>query len=262
MRDLIIGVLGFGKLGVRIVSRLIETGINPQNIHVVERPSNRSEVVRLGVQSVQVQDLRRVDILIIAVKPYQVQKAAEPLDTLDQTLVISFMANVPIQDLKGHLRTERIVRAMTTTSCEAGKGVGLYATNEGLDDSARERAHTLLARLGRHDHVVDERHVEVYATVLSSLTGMLYQILGDFDRGMNHIGAPRHYRSLMLEAVASAVGYAQSREVTHLLALSDEVTSPAGTTDAARTVLEEHRVTYALIRAIEAAARKAQGLDT
>jgi pyrroline-5-carboxylate reductase len=262
MRDLTIGVLGFGKLGVRIVSRLIKTGINPHNIYVVERPSNRLEVLRLGVRSVQVQDLRTVDILIIAVKPYQMQKAVEPLASLDETLVISFMANVSIQKLKEHIKTDRIVRAMTTTSCEAGKGVGLYATSEGLDDSARERAHTLLARLGRHDHVVDERHVEVFGTTLSSLTGMVYQILGDFDRGMNHIGAPRHYRSLMLEAVASAVGYAQEREDTHLLALSDEVTSPAGTTDAARMVLEEHRVTYALIRAIEAAARKAQGLAT
>lgn len=253
------GVLGFGKLGTRIASALILSGVDPGRILALHRPSSHEAAVRCGVREVDVDELASVDVLIITVKPYQAEVALQSVSLKDGAIAISFMANVSRERVSGLLPRCVVVRAMTTTTCEIGCGIGLYILGEDTPKETAELVHAVLARLGRHDRVSSEREVEVFATVLSSLTGMVYQILGDFERGMNHIGAPRRYRELMLQAVSSAVTYATHRTGTHFMELSDEVTSPAGTTDAGRLVLEEHRVTFALIEAIAASAKKAGG---
>lgn len=259
MSQVTYGILGLGQLGVRIAQRMIDSGIDPANMYVVDRPSSRKHARQMGLRLVTLEEMGRVDVLLVVVKPFQAESVLASIGSARNKVVVSFMAGVSLSQMSGWLPGVPLVRAMTTTACQVGCGVGLYATSEEGESESLKLVEDLLVRLGRHDRVVLESHVQVYATVLSSLTGMVYQLLGDFERGMNHIGAPRQYRELMLEAVAASVAYAQKREGTHLLALAQEVTSPAGTTDAARLVLEEHRVTYAIIQAISAAARKAGG---
>jgi len=253
-----IGILGFGKLGSLIAKRLIAVGATPSDILAVERPSNRKLIHELGITGVATRDVGGVELLILATKPTQFDLAWDglELDDANQTLVVSFMARVSMQTIVDRTKTNNVARAMTSTPCELGLGIGAWIPYASAQTDSLQKVEWLMMQLGVHLRVESEEQI-AHATVLSSMNGMMFVLIQAMRQGLNTIGASRDFQGLVLPLVSNAVAYSQHQPTVHPVALADEVTSPAGTTAALRLVLSRAGTEAHIIDAIRAAHEKA-----
>ena len=254
-----IGILGFGTLGSMIAQRLINTGINPMDISVVERPSNRTRISALGVRGVAAHDLNAVDVLILTTKPNQFERAWKAMgsEVSPTTVVLSFMAKTPLENIIAVTQSKHVVRAMTSTPCVLGLGIGAWIAAPTIGSLERERAQSIIATLGSHIEAEIEDEIAI-ATVLSSINGMLYVLVHAMEQALNDIGASKRYQKLVVPLIESALAFTKHRGDTHLIALADEVTSPNGTTAALRHVLARAGITAVITEAVRAAYEKAK----
>ena len=260
LTSLRIGIIGFGNLGSAIAKRLIEVQVPPLQIQAIARASNRGAITELGVTTVEDGHFAPLDILICTTKPGQFEKAWQSVQSVAeyQPLIISFMAMLSLARLQEITGSSRIVRAMTTTPCVIGRGIGAWISTAELDATNRELATTVLESLGTHLPTEQESEIAI-ATVLSSINGWIFELIHALEQGLNFIGAPRKYQELIVTVIESAITYRRSLPKTHLIALADAVTSPGGTTAQLRQVLERAGFNAILAEGIKAAHERAKG---
>lgn len=254
-----IGVLGFGKLGSLIVKRLLNVGVVGADIRVVERPSNKKLIHDLGITGVTTKEIGDANLVILATKPTQFEHAWDgiTLSTPSETVIVSFMAKVGLQTIVDRTKTNRVVRAMTSTPCELGLGIGAWIPHAGVEPELLGHAEWLMGQLGVHLKAESEEQI-AHATVLSSMNGMMFLLIQAMRQGLNTIGASRDFQALVLPLISNAIAYSQHRAGDHPVSLADEVTSPAGTTAALRLVLSRAGIDAVIIDAIVAAHDKAK----
>lgn len=262
MFDYTVGILGLGNLGSKIAERLtkVKKGFKPKMVMAVERQSNKDTLARLKLKSVDLSELSHADVLIVAVKPGQFAQAWQSIAGQSQNrgqLVISLMAKVNLAELGRVTGSASIARAMTTTACVIGRGVGVWQASQGMSETDSERVKNILDVLGEHQQTETEEHF-VYATVLSSLYGLMFELGYDFERAMNEIGSPLVYRQLVWEIMVAAAQYQLCHKDDHALKHADQVTSPNGTTSAMRLEVARAGLPAIFADAFRASANRAK----
>lgn len=254
--QLVVGVLGLGAIGSRAAEALVRAGVRPENVRAVERASNRADIARLGLTPVSANAIGHVDVLLVAVKPDQVEEAVRQARVEGDPAVVSLMARVSLAELERLGGTPRVARIMTTTPCEIGLGVGAWMPGPGLDAEGRELVERVASALGTHVEAARETEFAV-ATALSSMSGMVFLILQYFAEALLYVGAPKRYLDLVVPLVESACAYRRHRADAHPVALADEVTSSGGTTIRLRHRLHQGAVAAAIMDGVKAAADRA-----
>lgn len=147
------GVVGMGKIGCRVVHRLIATGTDPQTILAVRDSFNRDQIARLGVRGVGVGEVQDVGMLILAVKCTQLMDTLASLGFIDGIFVVSFVPKIGATQLSEMLHTTHVASVTTTPSCMVGRGVGVCSTSADANLSFKDAVQSFLGRLGQYDHV-------------------------------------------------------------------------------------------------------------
>lgn len=255
MEKMTIGILGFGKLGSIIASRLVDVGCDPKRIRVVVRPSNRAAAEALGVTAVSAGELGPVDLLLVTVKPDAFDAAWGDLGDIGDPLVVSCMSRGTLETIAAKTGSRRVARLMTSTPCRIGQGVGAWIARDGMDGGDREILRRLALALGTHVEAKAETEIP-YATTLSTVNGLVYLIVGHFQDAMRAIGAPPQYVDLVVPTFESAIAMLRANPGVDPVKLADDVTSKKGGTEAARKELDLADLLATIRRAVVAAYRK------
>lgn len=261
------GIIGGGAMGGSIVAALLRAGVAAANeVTVAEKVRERAEALArdhgVVVTGDPAEAAKRADLLVLAVKPQDFDKAAASLrGKLDTTTtVISIMAGITLKQITAALQHEAVVRSIPNTPAQIGEGMTVWTCGPALGDDARERAARLLQALGREIFVPDERFIDM-ATALSG-SGPAYVFLfieALIDAGV-HIGLTRDVAStLAIQTVAGSAIYARGVDAS-LAELRHQVTSPGGTTAAALHALESAGFRAAITDAVLAAYNRAREL--
>lgn len=247
-----IGIWGGGKLGIRVAKRLKAVGIDPSDIRVVVRESNRAKVESLGVVAATAEELGPVDLLLVTLKLDAFEKEFRGFSVEGDPQVVSFMAKGSIKTIAEFMHSSRVARMMTNTSCEFGEGFGAWIACVGTSEDDRETLQWLADVLGRHVEAKSEEHIPC-ATTLSTITGLTCVFIQYLQDGMVATGAPPEYVDMVPDAMKSAI--AMVRRLPELIPLehADGVTSKGGGTEAARKVLESAKLQETIVRAVVAA---------
>ena len=129
-----------------------------------------------------------------------------------------------------------------------------------MSASTREEAARLLSAIGQQIEVEDEKYLDMATAVSGSGPGFVFLFLEALIDGGVHIGLRRDVAErLAIQTLAGAALLARETG-KHPAELRNMVTSPAGTTTAGLHVLEEAGLRSAVLRAVEAAYRRAQEL--
>lgn len=199
------------------------------------------------------------DVLVLAVKPQQAADALAQLRDFvtDKQLIVSVAAGVSCAALaEGLAAGGRIIRVMPNTPALIGQGASAYATGRSatVDDAAL--VEQLLGSVGRAFRV-DEKLLDAVTGLSGSGPAFVYVMIEALSDGGVLTGLPRDVATaLAAQTVAGAAAMVLETGV-HPGLLKDRVASPAGTTIAGLAVLEDAGVRGALVRAVEAAARRA-----
>jgi pyrroline-5-carboxylate reductase len=203
--------------------------------------------------------LAAADVIVLAVKPQQAGNALAQLRgfVTDKHLIVSVAAGVSTAAIaEGLTGGGRIVRVMPNTPCLIGQGASAFSAGRGATDDDCNLVDRLLGSVGRAFRV-DEKLLDAVTGLSGSGPAFVYLMIEALSDGGVLAGLPRDTAmALAAQTVAGAAAMVLETG-EHPGVLKDRVASPAGTTIAGLAVLEDAGVRGALVRAVEAAARRA-----
>lgn len=183
----------------------------------------------------------RADLVVLAVKPAQLDAVAADLGTAQR--VVSILAGVPLERLRGALPKAEVLRVMPNVGVEVRSGV-LCIAGEAADE--------VRAKLATLGHVVELPDA-------------------DFDEATAIMGCAPAYLALAVEALAEAgtaagldeelarelvvettAGTAELLRIRHPADVRRAVTSPGGSTEAGLEALDREGARRAFEAAVEA----------
>ena len=202
------------------------------------------------------------DVLVLAVKPQQMQEAVAPFaGRLGEALVISIAAGLDMAALSrwlgGH---RRIVRCMPNTPALIGAGItGLCALPE-VSTEQRTAADRVLRAVGSTVWLDDEGKMDGVTAISGSGPAYVFLFIEALQQAAADLGfTPEQGRQLAIETVQGAAALAaQSAEPA--ATLRERVTSKGGTTEAALRTMAEQGVKEGIVAGCLAAAARGREL--
>jgi pyrroline-5-carboxylate reductase len=254
----VVAVFGAGKIGEALLSGLLQSGRDADDLLFTERYPERSTELtkRYGVRGVDVAEAAELaDVLVVAVKPQDIEPLLVELAPVLRpgTLVVSLCAGLPTTLYDRMLPHDTpVVRVMPNTPMVVNEAMSAISPGRHATEAHLATVEELLRSVGQVVRVPESQQDAVTALSGSGPAYFFFLVEAMIDAGIL-LGLPRAVAQQLIvqSAVGSAKMLAEGGE--HPVILREAVTSPAGTTIMAIRELEKHGVRAALLAAIEAA---------
>ena len=254
-----IGVIGAGQIGSSIAKALAESG----KYRVIASRRNIEKVKHLeevGVRLTRDNRLvaRESDVIFIAVKPYKVSEVLRKVsDLLDGKFLISVAAATPISKIASLAPKAKIIRAMPNIGLIAKASFTAYTRGPNVAESDLKIVNEILGELGAFVEV-DEDLMDAITALSGSGPAYVALLIEAMAYAGLKVGLPRDlaYKSSAYTVYGTAkllleVGL-------HPSTIKEMVLTPGGTTIEGIFYLEEGGVRTAVMKAVEAATRRAK----
>ena len=251
-----IGIIGFGNMGRAIAQGLILKGVPASDIRAA---ALRQDKLKAACDSLGIlpannkQAARESDIVVLAVKPWQVQDVLLGIaGDLQNKMVVSVASGVRFADLQEMLPgSARALCCIPNTPVAVGRGILICESKHSLAETDMAAFRDLFGRLGEIV-LLDTKQLSAAATIAGcgpAFAALFIEALG--DAGVKY-GVKRDvaYRlaALMLEGTAAL----HLETGMHPGAMKDAVCSPGGSTIRGVSALEENGFRHAVISAVDA----------
>ncbi|MFN3653177.1 MAG: pyrroline-5-carboxylate reductase [Armatimonadota bacterium] len=261
-----IAFIGGGVMATAILRSLVDTGtVPPDRISVSEPVAARREALApLGVRVVAANEeaAEGADVVVLAVKPPLVPEVLGGLRERlrPEQLVVSIAAGLTVATLEGLAGAGvPVIRVMPNTPVLVGEGASGFCRGTHAAEEHAALARELLGAGGRCVEV-PERLIDAVTGLSGSGPAYVCLLIEALADGGVRMGLPRDI-ALTLAAQTLLGGAKLILETgDHPAVWKDRVATPGGTTIAGLAALEEAGVRSGLIRAVEAATRRAEEL--
>jgi pyrroline-5-carboxylate reductase len=262
-----IAVLGAGKMGgILLQAFLKENLFAADKIHATRTKAESALALStqwgVDVGTDNVEAVRQADLILIAVKPFQVPDLIaeiKPALTKDKT-VVSIAASVKTRAIEEASGLEiGVIRAMPNTPSALGAGIAALCRGRFVSATQMELAQRIFETVGR-TVVVEEKHMDAVTGLSGSGPAYIYIIIEALAEAGVKVGLPRDIATQL--AAQTAYGSAKMVLETgyHPALLKDAVTTPAGCTIDGILELEEGGLRVTLIKAVMRATERARQL--
>ena len=275
-----IGIIGAGNMGEAIINGIIKSGLcEPTEIWASDvreaRLRQLKDMYKINITDENMQILDEADIVILAVKPQDMDGVLQHIaSTFPRTikgvkLFISIAAGFPIKKIEKHLYASLdenskgllpIVRVMPNTPALVLAGMAGMSGNQYAKESDLKHARAVLEAIGKVIELKEEDLDAVTALSGSGPAYIFYVIESLVEAGTGLGLRPSHALSLTLETIKGSVKLLEETGEA-AASLRKKVTSKGGTTEAALSVMERHKVKKHLIDAVRAASRRSEELS-
>ncbi len=265
-----IGFIGAGQMATALATGFLRENVAEQSsLYAYDINANSAKRFLQATGATFCSSIRDTievaDIILIAVKPQQIEDVCPQIKEVlygifKQKLIITIVAGIPIsfyEELLGD--TIRLVRVMPNTPGLIGEAASGYALSKNAYSEDGTTVNTLLSTIGLA-YELPENLLDAVTGLSGSGPAYVFMMIDALADGGVKMGLQR---TVALELAAqtlkgSADLYLKTKE--HPSSLKDKVTSPAGTTIAGITALENHGFRAALIEAVEAATKRSKEL--
>lgn len=260
--------IGGGNMARSLIGGLIANGMSAEDIHVADKNAatleslNRQYPVQTFTSNQHA--IEGADVIIIAVKPQQLQEVVKELHSSwqEKQLLISIAAGIRIEDISRWLDKPQaaIVRAMPNTPALVEAGATALFANEYVSHQQHELAESILRACGLAIWLKEEKHMDAVTAVSGSGPAYFFLVMEAMENAAIELGLPQETaRLLCLETAFGAAKMAlESGESASTL--RKQVTSPGGTTERAIHELEDGGLHGLFENALVAAALRAREL--
>jgi pyrroline-5-carboxylate reductase len=262
-----IAVLGAGKMGgILLQAFLKENLFAAEKIHATRTKAESALALStqwgVDVGTDNVEAVRQADLILIAVKPFQVPDLIaeiKPALTIDKT-VVSIAASVKTRAIEEASGLDiGVIRAMPNTPSALGAGIAALCRGRFVSAAQMELAQRIFETVGR-TVIVEEKHMDAVTGLSGSGPAYIYIIIEALAEAGVKVGLPRDTATQL--AAQTAYGAAKMVLETgyHPALLKDAVTTPAGCTIDGILELEEGGLRVTLIKAVMRATERAKQL--
>ncbi|MDE1567655.1 pyrroline-5-carboxylate reductase [Aquabacter sediminis] len=262
-------LVGAGKMGGAILEGWLRSGIDPERVVALD-PNMSDEMAasltgRGALANPSLDSLPDPSIVLLAVKP---QVAPAVLATVRSivkpgTLVVSIMAGRTIGFLQEALpRGTSVVRTIPNTPASIGQGITVAVANAQVASQDRALVGALLAALGPVEWIEDEDLMDAATAVSGSGPAYAFLLAETLAKAGAAAGLPADLADRLARATVAGAGALIAQSGIDPATLRENVTSPAGTTAAALSVLMDSQRGFGplLTEAVAAATRRSKEL--
>jgi pyrroline-5-carboxylate reductase len=261
MQNKKITIIGGGNLGTAIAKGLIQSEfVAPQNITITKR--NIQTLVGLGAVGVHVTSdnksaIATADVIILAIKPFQVKEVLEEIavHVQPQQIFISVVTGISLDELKSIIKIPvSLFRAMPNTAIAIQQSITCISSDN------EHEAHVnyvseLFCNLGKIA-LIDEKLMNA-ATVLGACgTAYAMRYIRANIQGGIEIGFDAATASLIAAQTVKGAAELLLTTHTHPEQEIDKVTTPKGCTIAGLNEMEHQGFSSSLIKGIVASYNK------
>ncbi|MHB1677293.1 MAG: pyrroline-5-carboxylate reductase [Sulfuriferula sp.] len=258
--------IGAGNMATALIAGLLRYGIGAERLAVVARNFEAQQQLhnefRIKVWSHIDADAMDADVIVLAVKPHQLQAVAQQLaPLLKQQLVVSIAAGVRAGTLSDWLQGyAMVVRTMPNTPATVGAGVTALFAMAAVSAAQREQASAIMQSVGSTLWLEDETLLDAVTAMSGSGPAYIFYFMEAMQQAGIRLGlSTAAARQLTLATFSGAAKLAEvsTEEVAVLRA---RVTSEGGTTERALLSMQSSGIEAAIVRAIDAAAQRSREL--
>jgi pyrroline-5-carboxylate reductase len=260
--------IGGGNMASALIGGLIGKGLAPERIWASDPSSSQRERLTADFSIHAVADeaavLQDADVVVLAVKPQLMRSTAAsiaPRLAGGSPLLISVAAGITHASLAAWFPSGTpIVRTMPNRPALLGLGAtGLYAPPT-VGAGHRELAEAIMAAVGATVWVAHEGQMDTVTAVSGSGPAYFFVFMEAIEAAARARGLPPEVaRRLTLQTALGAATMAQQSSEP-LATLREQVTSKAGTTEAALAVFDAADLRGIVAHAVAAADRRSAEL--
>lgn len=264
-----IAFIGGGNMARSLIGGLVDSGVNALDITVSDPLDAARESLKadLGIQSAtsNEQALQQSDVIVLAVKPQQMQSVVTRLaDQFADKLIVSIAAGILSQSLThwANQTDVAIVRCMPNTPSLLRCGATALYANAHVSDTQKQQAQTILAAVGEVEWVEQETHLDAITALSGSGPAYFFLLMESMIDAAVDLQLPPELATRF--AIQTALGAARMANEGDISPeqLRRNVTSPAGTTEAAINSFTNDKFHDIVARAMRAADHRANELGT
>jgi len=259
-----VAVVGAGNMGGCLLNGLLAAGISASRLSAIDlRQELLAPLAEMGVAtSTDLAGVTSAEVVVVALKP-QVAPAVLPALATHLNaaqIVVSLMAGTPTTTLETHLAPgQPVVRVMPQTLVQLGVGATAVCAGSTADAEALLVVRALFDLVGITVEV-SEAQMDAVTGLSGSGPAYIYTVIEALVDGGVRAGLTREVALQLAAQTVAGAGRMVVETGMHPAELRDQVTSPAGTTIAGLTQLEEGGVRHAFIAAVDAATRRSREL--
>jgi len=254
-------IIGGGNLGASIAIGIAKFTQNNQVIVTRRNVTPISHLQDLGItlSTQNTQDIQDADLIILTIKPYQVDTVlAEILPVISNKVIASAVSGLSIDNLQNKIgNSNYAVRIMPNIAAQFGASATCIAFNEGNRQNAQETI-ALFQALGTAP-IIDEKLMDAATVLAASGTAFALRYIRASMQAGIEIGFD--WQTALAISAQTVKGAAEMllEEKGHPEQLIDRVTTPQGCTIAGLNEMELHGFSSSLIRGIKTSLKQIKG---
>jgi len=250
-----------------LIGGLVDSDIAADNIVVSDPVTSVCATLQSDFGVRQASDnaaaVQSSDVVLLAVKPQQMHLVTTELAGLfEDKLLISIAAGVLTDDIVRWAQQKQtaVVRCMPNTPALLGAGATALFANKYVSDTQRDKAQTILSAAGEIAWVDTESQLDAITALSGSGPAYFFLLLESMIDAAVDMGLPEDLATRF--AIQTALGAARMAHEGDAVPakLRENVTSPAGTTEAALNSFASNHFPQTVARAMVAAAARATEL--
>ncbi len=267
-----IGIIGCGNMGSALVEYL-KKKLSSADIFVFDKDKDKSNSLVKGFRVKAAESVLSLasasDVIIIAVKPQDIDVLAGEMRGVSGKLVISIAAGVAVSRLESSFGgSVAIVRAMPNLNALIGASVTALSYNAVVSKRQLELAEEIFRSVG-NVVFVDEKYLNSVTAISGSGPAFVAYLISDFDGKLLEEALAQEAAAFGMDAVtARALAQGTVSGTRRILSVNFDadmlikrVCSKGGTTEAGmRVFLEKGKTLEALHLAVQAAKKRADEL--
>jgi pyrroline-5-carboxylate reductase len=258
------GVVGLGRMAQALLFPLLEAGlVEPDAVRAVVASETSAAALRQAHHGLDVDTdsaaAGAAPVVLLAVKPQQLDLAAQAAAGGSGGLLVSVLAGVTLERLQRLFPQRQCVRAVPNTPALVRAGLTGLAFGADVDPGQRRWVEQLFAQVGEV-HELPEPQLDAFLALTSSGPAFVAVVAEALADGAVAAGLPRLLAQRLTHRTLAGSAALMLERNLHPGELKDMVSSPGGTTIAGLRQLEQAGLRSALIEAVVAAAQRSREL--
>lgn len=254
-----IAIIGAGNMGGSIARGLAKGSLIADENIIVSNPSSgkleqlKKEFPEICVTHSNTEAAAEADIVILAVKPWLVQKVLEEIQIKSTQLLVSVAAGISFEELSTYVENPLIpmARIIPNTAISELESMTLIASNWYTSGEQNQLLEKLFSEMGTAMWITEEKITAATALSSCGIAYVLKYVQAAMQAGIEMGLYPKDAMNMIAQSLKGAAALLQNND-THPSVEIDKVTTPGGITIKGINELDHNGFTSAVIQAIKA----------
>lgn len=260
-----IGFIGAGNMTSAIVKGMVQAGHSQEDIYISNRSVEKLERLTKETRTVacysNAELVSKVDVVVLATKPniFETLLAELAPDFAKYNpLIVSIAAGKTLDQLQQLIGAEsaaRIVRVMPNLNVQVGEGMSAVCGNEHVSQEEIRYVMSVFQSIGEAVDI-KESDFSAFSAIAGCSPAFAFMFIDSLARAAVKYGIPKELATKIAAQAVRGSSKMVLESDDSPWDLIDQVSSPGGTTIEGVLALEEHGLSTAVTKAVDAAVEK------